>query len=92
VTYGVAPSQQIDFYLFFRHEQSGIFSKFNKSSSMKKNIYPVIPTVKRSLYKVCSIVAGVVHILHTTRGVLILAANLIQQSVIYLALILLKTS
>ena len=41
---------------------------------------------------VCSIDSGVVHILHTTRCVFILAANLIQQSVIYLALILLKTS
>jgi hypothetical protein len=82
----------IQFYLFFRHEQSGIFSKSNKSSSMKKKINPATPKVKRSLYKVCSIVVGVVHILHTTRCALMLAANLIQQSVIYLAPILLKTS
>jgi hypothetical protein len=30
VAYVVAPSQQIEFYLIFRHEQSGIFSKFKK--------------------------------------------------------------
>ena len=36
----VSPSQQIEFYLFFRYEKSVCFSKYNKYFSVKKKINP----------------------------------------------------